>query len=155
MYTDIRHDLGAYAHAHSTHVLPAPNADIQRKLHRLIQETGLAYDKSFAERDPRLQHCMLLAGAGLLVTATRAQAPLLTANCADLACLADLNVLLLRFCSHPSPSSRSVGVSACLLLHDKSGQIIAREGYRAIVPPHGGLLLRHASQHGSDPQAGP
>ena len=111
MYTDIRHDLGAYAHAHSTHALPAPNADIQRKLHRLIQETGLAYDTSFAKRDPRLQHCMLLAGAGLLVTAIRAQAPLLTANCADLACLADLNVLLVRFCSHPTPSSRSVACS--------------------------------------------
>jgi hypothetical protein len=143
MHTDACPISGAYTHAHLRRLLPLPNADIQRRLWRLVYETGLSSDASIGARDPSLQHCILLPGPGLLVTATRAQAPLLQVNCADLACVTGLDVLLLRFCSESGTDFTGMGVSACLIQHNTGGHIVAREGYGASVPPQGGILLRH------------
>lgn len=124
-------------------VLPCPNADIQRQLWRLLDEAGLCSDASIGARDPRLQHCILLPGPGLLVTATRAHSPILEANCAELARLANLDVLLLRFVPQSDSGLTTERASACLIRHDWSGHIVAREGYRPSVPPQGSILLRH------------
>lgn len=135
---------GAYPHAHFSSILPSPSDDIQRQVRRLVCETGLSSDASICARDPRLQHSVLLPAAGLLVTATRAYAPLLEANCADLARVTGLDVLLLRFGTSSGPDFKRSDVHACLIQHDAGGSIIAREGYFVSVPSQGGILLRHA-----------
>jgi hypothetical protein len=135
---------GAYPHAHLRRILPTPSDDIQRQFRRLFYATGLSVDASIGARDPRLRHCILLPTAGLLVTATRTHAPLLEANCADLARVANLDVLLLRFRPPSGGGLASKDLSACLIQHDDRGQIVAREGYTASVLPQNGILLRHA-----------
>jgi len=146
--------LGAHFHAHRMGALPVPSDDIQRQLRRFIEATGLPYDAAIATRDPLLEHCMFLPEAGLLVTATRAQAPLLGANCVDLARCTDLDVLLLRFGPRPHQPIQTVGITACLISHVDNVQLVSREGYRAIIPPGGGLLLRHVLEHLPDYQVG-
>lgn len=135
---------GAYPYAHLRRILPTPSDDIQRQFRRLAYATGLSIDASIGARDLRLQHCILLPTAGLLVTATRAHAPLLEANCADLARVTNLDVLLLRFRPPSGGGLTSKDVRACLIQHDDRGHIEAREGYAASVLPQDGILLRHA-----------
>lgn len=135
---------GAYPHANLPRILPTPSDDIQRQCRRLLCETGLSIDASIGARDPRLPHCILLPAVGLLVTATRAYAPLLEANCADLARITSLDVLLLRFALSSGPDFTQRGINACFIQHGAGGSIIAREGYLVSVPSQGGILLRHA-----------
>lgn len=150
MKTGVCPNSGAYPHANLPRILPTPSDDIQRQFRRLACETGLSVDASICARDPRLEHCILLPVAGLLVTATRAHAPLLEANCADLARVTSLDVLLLRFARSPGTDLTRRHVSACLIQHDAGGRIIAREGYLVSVPSQGGILLRHALSEVSD-----
>lgn len=133
----------AYTHACFTRILPTPNEDIQRHLWRLVCAAGLSRYPPIGARDPRMQNCILLPTAGLLLTATRTDAPLLEPNCAVLARVTNLDVLLLRFGPTSGPEIIGKEVRACLIQHDPRGLIVAREGYRASVPPHGGILLRH------------
>lgn len=135
--------LGAYTRGHFTRTLPPPNEDIQRRLWRLVCAAGLYIDPSIGVRDPRIQNCILLPAAGMLVTATRTHAPMLEPNCADLARVTNLNVLLLRFGPTPGPDFISKDVGACLIQHELGEHIVAREGYTASVPPQGGILLCH------------
>lgn len=135
---------GAYPHANLSGILPTPGDHIQRQFRRLVCETGLSIDASIGAFDPRLQHCILLPAVGLLVTATRAYAPLLEASCADLARVTSLDVLLLRFVPQFNPAAARGEVNACLIEHDTGGGIIAREGYVLSVRSQGGILLRHA-----------
>jgi len=146
---------GADTRGLSLRILPSPNADILRLLRRLVHATGLASDASVGAHDPRLQHCILLPTAGLLVTATRAHAPLLEANCAHIACVATVDVLLMRFSPPTTPDSVSKDASACLIKHDAAGRLIAREGYEVQIPPQGGILLRHALKDVPDWHVGP
>jgi hypothetical protein len=132
---------GAYTHAHFTRILPPPNEDTQRRLWGLVCAAGLSVDPSIGARDLRIKYCILLPAAGMLVTATRTHAPLLEPNCADLARVTSLDVLLLRFGPRSSPEFEMKNVRACLIQHDPCGHIVAREGYRASVPSHGGILL--------------
>lgn len=134
---------GASTHACFTRILPTPNADIQRHLWRLVCAAGLSRDPSIGVRDLRIQHCIALPTAGMLLTATRTNAPLLQPNCAALARVTNLDVLLLRFGPMSRPDFMGKDVCACLIQHDPRGLIVAHEGYWASVPPHGGILLRH------------
>ena len=135
--------LGAYTRGQFTRTLPPPNEDIQRRLWRLVCAAGLYIDPSIGARDPRMQNCILLPAARLLLTATRTHAPLLEANCADLARVTNLDVLLLRFAPTTGPGMTSEDVCACLIQNDPCGRIVAQEGYIASGPPQGGILLCH------------
>lgn len=146
---------GANTRAHAMRILPTPNADILRLLRRLAHATGLASDASIGARDPRLQHCILLPTAGLLVTATRAHAPLLEANCAHIACIANIDVLLMRFGPQTDPNFANKDASVCLIKHGAAGHVVAREGYELMIPPPGGILLRHALPDVPDWYVGP
>ncbi len=134
---------GAYTHAHFTRIMPPPNEDIQRSLWRLVCAASLLRDPSIGARDPRMQNCILLPAARMLLTATRTHAPLLEPNCAVLARVTNLNVLLLRFGPTSGPDFIGKEMRACLIQHDPRGLIVAHEGYRASVLAHGGILLRH------------
>ena len=137
-------NAGAYPHANLPRILPTPGDDIQRQFRHLVCETGLSIDASIGARDPRLQHCILLPAAGLLVTATRAFAPLLEVNCANLARVTSLDVLLLRFALSSGPDFTHRGINACFIQHGAGESILAREGYLVSVPSQGGIMLRHA-----------
>lgn len=141
---------GALDLARLASILPRPNADVLRQLRRFIDAAGLSYDLAIGLRDPRLAHCIHLPGPALLVTATRASAPLLQANCVRLAQITGLDMLLMRFCSPVSADCAAEGASVCLVRHDPPGRIVSQEGYRATIRSEGGLLLRHASPGADD-----
>ena len=134
---------GPHARVPFTRILPPPSEDILRRLWRFVFATGLTIDPLIEARDRRIQHCIVLPTAGMLVTATRAHAPLLEPNCAVLAEVTNLDVLLLRFGPMSDPGFASEEVRACLIKNDPRERIVAREGYRASVPPQGGIMLRH------------
>lgn len=136
---------GAYTRAQFRRILPLPNADIERQLRRFIRDTGLSSDATIGVRDPRLQHCILLPGPGLLLTATRTQTPLLETHCAQIARITNFPVLLLRMGGRSGLRSTSEGTGACLICHDVDGHLATHEGYSAYVPAQGGILLRHTS----------
>lgn len=134
---------GTYPCVCATTVMPVPAPTAFRGLRSLIHATGLAWDAGIGLRDERLGHCIALPEAGVLLTATRASAPLLQSNCANVARISGLHTALLRFGSAQGTESQDIPVSACLILHDARGRLVAQEGYHIKTLPEGGLLLRH------------
>lgn len=119
---------GATSLAQDAPLLPVPASSVLRRLRAFLEATGLAYDASIGTRDQRLKHCVLSPGAGLVLAATQASAPLLQANCAAIANATGLHVLLLRFIDM-RPMDDPVAVArACLIRHDPDGSLSAHEG---------------------------
>jgi hypothetical protein len=110
-----------------------------------VEATGLAYDAAICARNQRLEHCIILPGSGLMMTATQACAPLLQPNCVAIAQETGLHVLLLRYGSARAIPDPAADARACPFRHDSFGHLVAQEGYQPAALTKGVLLLRHTS----------
>src|SRR5690242_3405335 len=76
--------------------LPEPRA----KVRRLMQATAMVVeglvDTEVGTVDPRLEHCLYMPQARLLVSGTGCRRPLLLREAVDVSVAADLDVLLVR-----------------------------------------------------------
>jgi hypothetical protein len=70
------------------------------KVRRLMQATALVIEGLVEEQpgrtDPRLQHCLYLPQAGVIIAGTGCRRPLLLREAADLSSAANLDVLVVR-----------------------------------------------------------